>query len=1140
MFTPSIRTIRTLLILVTFFFFGNPFISLADVSVDTSASTVVSTDSNKCNLNLTVNEGSGGIVLVGVTYYDNYQSPHGVLSVNYPGATFRLVEKVESPNAHTHIELWIGEGVSAQSGQLSVTLKHNGKAACGAVSLHGVDLENPLKSIKTATSVNSAGKTEITTFSTEGNLVMSFFGCDSCQIASQNGSLLWKEIISGAGSGGANMQVGASSQTLSWNADWASVSMLMIGVDVQKASGAGVDPDPDPIDTQKPSQPKNLTASALSSTSVRLNWDTSTDNVGVTEYIVYRGRNIIGRSTVNNFIENNLKAGKKYTYKVAATDAAGNISRQSAAVSVTTPQGGGDPVIEPPIVTLSANPANVEFGQKSTITWSSERANYCIFNTGQTGTSGSFQTPILNDDVTYNLSCVGNGTTTKSVTVTVEPEVVVPPPNSSLASSPIPPSDYVLQGRTFDPNETLNTPIGNGTIYYVDGARGSDTNNGLSLTSAFKTIQKGINTLSGGGDTLLIRGGQYRERISIVNKDGVNGNPFVIGPYNGERVIIDASDALQSGWELTDSAKGIYRARVGFGVGDVVVDNEPLYLEKTLAGLQSVPTLQGVPTDRRFFYDSGAGYVYVRLGNISPSEHDTGVVASTRSDSGHGFYLWDSSNYIIYGLTVRYAGNYGMYAANSDNVEFNRNTIAFSNWTGLSASGGRNNKFIKNYIFHNFINNWPRGENNWLWGGWGAGLGIQGSASALVDGNISYKNGGEGILAYVLANDTIFKNNVSVDNWSVSFYMDNLKNGVIDSNVAICHTPLNSDAYNNGQSIGRTEVVRKQRATGITVADEEYSLSPAANLENIKISNNVIIRCSQGFSHNVEAIGGAGLKNIKFVNNTIIMPTDVHAAETKILGIDIPYNNGKNTDTSFQNNIILGGHYSSNNDTGYLMHSTNYGSMINFNGLTIDHNLFYQPDTSAKWFKWGGGSSWGEVLDYAGWLALSGGSHGEGDVINSPSFINLLNDKVLDKKLVSSSGGVDRGVSTGILKDYAGVNRPQGSVYDMGAFETSLNTTLQSQSILPLSAHKEETTLFTSNLKLGDDKTEVLQLQKFLNNQGFIVSKTGLGSVGNETTYFGAATKEALMKFQNTKSIKPAEGYFGSVTRDVINKMLSE
>ncbi len=73
--------------------------------------------------------------------------------------------------------------------------------------------------------------------------------------------------------------------------------------------------------------------------------------------------------------------------------------------------------------------------------------------------------------------------------------------------------------------------------------------------------------------------------------------------------------------------------------------------------------------------------------------------------------------------------------------------------------------------------------------------------------------------------------------------------------------------------------------------------------------------------------------------------------------------------------------------------------------------------------------------------------------------------------------------------------------------------------------------LFTRNLAVGSRGQSVRALQVYLNAHGFIVAATGHGSPGFETTYFGLATKNALIRFQKFNGIKPANGRLGPVTR---------
>ncbi len=78
---------------------------------------------------------------------------------------------------------------------------------------------------------------------------------------------------------------------------------------------------------------------------------------------------------------------------------------------------------------------------------------------------------------------------------------------------------------------------------------------------------------------------------------------------------------------------------------------------------------------------------------------------------------------------------------------------------------------------------------------------------------------------------------------------------------------------------------------------------------------------------------------------------------------------------------------------------------------------------------------------------------------------------------------------------------------------------------------------FARDLQLGITGSDVLALQKFLNNHGFIVAASGPGSVGFETMKFGLLTKAALAKFQAAHGITPAVGYFGPKTRTYISSL---
>ncbi len=77
---------------------------------------------------------------------------------------------------------------------------------------------------------------------------------------------------------------------------------------------------------------------------------------------------------------------------------------------------------------------------------------------------------------------------------------------------------------------------------------------------------------------------------------------------------------------------------------------------------------------------------------------------------------------------------------------------------------------------------------------------------------------------------------------------------------------------------------------------------------------------------------------------------------------------------------------------------------------------------------------------------------------------------------------------------------------------------------------------FTRNLSVGMTGEDVKELQQYLNNNGFPLAQTGVGSLGNETNYFGSLTQQALINFQRANNINPAVGYFGPITRGFVNR----
>src|SRR5882757_406168 len=103
--------------------------------------------------------------------------------------------------------------------------------------------------------------------------------------------------------------------------------------EAETTNGAGTTPS---VDTTPPSTPAGLTGAAAGTTGANLSWSASTDNVGVTAYILLRNGVQVATPATTSFADTGLSAATTYGYTVAARDAAGNLSPDSTSVSVTT------------------------------------------------------------------------------------------------------------------------------------------------------------------------------------------------------------------------------------------------------------------------------------------------------------------------------------------------------------------------------------------------------------------------------------------------------------------------------------------------------------------------------------------------------------------------------------------------------------------------------------------------------------------------------------------------------------------------------------------------------------------------------------------------------------------------------------
>ncbi|MDP3899712.1 MAG: LamG-like jellyroll fold domain-containing protein [bacterium] len=254
-------------------------------------------------------------------------------------------------------------------------------------------------------------------------------------------------------------------------------------------------------DTQAPTTPTGLSASAFSSSQINLSWNGSADNIGIAGYRVYRGGSQIATVTSGTSYSNTgLSPSTSYSYTVAAYDAAGNLSTQSSSVNATTQS--------------STPPASC------TESWTCTSWSTC---------SNSTQTRTCTD----SNSC---GTTTSRPALS-QSCTTTPPPSGSGTT-------YYID---FDSGSDSNNGTSQATAWKHAPGDPSATGNAASTR-----LQPGA--------TVLFKGGvSYKGRINLDGRYnyGSASEPVVLkgDGWGSEQAIIDGSTGFGATWTQATAAE---------------------------------------------------------------------------------------------------------------------------------------------------------------------------------------------------------------------------------------------------------------------------------------------------------------------------------------------------------------------------------------------------------------------------------------------------------------------------------------------------------------------------------------------------------------------------------------------------------
>lgn len=220
-------------------------------------------------------------------------------------------------------------------------------------------------------------------------------------------------------------------------------------------------------DTTPPTAPSNLAPTFYSETSVSLSWNSSTDNVGVSGYRVYRSASLLGTTSSLNYTDNTVDACTDYSYSVSAIDAAGNESAQSTAQNVNT-------TIQAPDANITQPGCIIQTGSIEVTSPAGTGIEYSIDNGSSWVSSATFSGLIASTTYTVNVrnTSADPGCTNSSDFIL---NAIPSSPSAPTVSNSSPVNECPELSIDLTSLVTSTTPTGGSTLYKTsDDPLGTD------------------------------------------------------------------------------------------------------------------------------------------------------------------------------------------------------------------------------------------------------------------------------------------------------------------------------------------------------------------------------------------------------------------------------------------------------------------------------------------------------------------------------------------------------------------------------------------------------------------------------------------------------------------------------------------
>lgn len=310
-----------------------------------------------------------------------------------------------------------------------------------------------------------------------------------------------------------------------------------------------------------------------------------------------------------------------------------------------------------------------------------------------------------------------------------------------------------------------------GATFFVRATIGSDSEDGLTPQSAWKTVQRAAGAL-GPGDTLIIGPGIYREHVRI-EVSGTPEQPIKIqgdpaGELTGDPpgpVMMAGSIPVDESLFEPEGSPGVYKLKFDSLVYMAVeMDGSQHRYTNVREPVSDIPYVQRV-RDRKSsaWYEKDDETLYIHTSDDRPpTEHELELITEHSA-----FFLRGASHVWISGLTLRHYGDATMYFQDgSDHVRAFDN-VAYGSRHGFRILNSKNVEIVDNTMMLN--------ENS------GAYF-LRGAEGAQAVGNTTYDNA-VGLRWGSDSNGGLARNNVIVNNSDAGMGIEKVSGHVATRNA---------------------------------------------------------------------------------------------------------------------------------------------------------------------------------------------------------------------------------------------------------------------------------------------------------------------------------------------------------------------